>query len=227
MKTLNTLTLCAAMAFLSTSARAASYGDAVGDFTGGIGALDITSVNVNNDATTLTFTVNFAGDPTAASWYNYHVGISENLFGGAGGNMNSTGGWGKDIQMSQGGMDFWVGSWGTGSSLYAWTGSAWNWISGPATSEDSSSLTLTVALSDLNLTAGNSFKFDVWTSDTGSDIVLDALSDTTARSWNSTPFDTGSKWLSYEVAVVPEPGALSLLGLGAVAGILRRRNCRG
>src|SRR5215470_2209577 len=106
MKAFRTITLFASTLFLAFSAAAASYSDASGDFTGGNSDLDIASVQVNNDATTLTFTINMVGNPQNANWYNYYVGISQNLFGGVGGNFNAGGGYGKNIQMSVGGMDY-------------------------------------------------------------------------------------------------------------------------
>jgi hypothetical protein len=175
-------------------------------------------VSVVNDASTVTFTINLAGDPTTADWYNYYIGISENLYGGTGGNLNATGGWGKNIQMSTGGMDYFVGAYPyyAGYSLLTWGGSAWTTTTGTA-SENSSSATLSVALADLGLSPGSSFTFDVWTSDSGADTVLDALSDTAARSWNSDPFDTGPDGLAYTVQAVPEPAAAWLLLSGAAA----------
>lgn len=229
MKTISPTCLAlAAITFGILSARGQStYTDATGDFTGGNAALDITSVVVNNDAGTLYFTINLAGDPTAANWYNYYVGISDNLFGGVGGNLNASGGWGKDIQMSTGGMDYFLGAYPAyaGYSLLTWNGSAWTSTSGTA-SENSSSVSLSVSLSSLGLSAGNSFKFDVWSSDSGNDYVLDAASDTTARSWNSTPFDTGNNALSYTVQAVPEPGTWGCLGLGLLFVARRIRAAR-
>src|SRR5262249_1050423 len=80
------------------TASAATYSDATGDFTGGNSDLDIASVSVANDATTLTFTINVVGNPQNNTWYDYYVGISRNLYGGVGGNLNGPGGWGKNIQ---------------------------------------------------------------------------------------------------------------------------------
>ena len=210
-------TLLAGLTLAGLSAGAANYSDASGDFTGGNSDLDIASVSVANDATTLTFTINLVGNPQNNNWYNYYVGVSENLFGGVGGNFNAPGGYGKNIQMSAGGMDFVLASYPAfaGYDLKTWNGASWNQASGTA-SEDSTSVTIPVALAALGLSAGNSFKFDVWTSDTGADTVLDALSDGTARSWNSNPFDTGQNALSYTVTQVPEPTSGVLLGMGAL-----------
>ena len=202
---------------------AAVYNDAIADFTGGNNDLDISSVTVNNDATTLTFTINLVGNPMNNNWYNFYVGISENLFGGVGGNFNATGGYGKNIQMSSGGMDFVLASYPSfgGYDFKTWNGSAWT--TGPGTaSQDSTSVTIPVALSALGLSPGSTFKFDLWASTSGGDTVLDALSDTVARSWNNNAFDTGPNALSYTVVAVPEPGACALLGIAAAMLGFRR-----
>src|SRR5215472_10624931 len=113
---------------------ATSYNDATGDFTGGNSDLDMSSVIVNNDATTLTFTINLVGNPMNNTWYNFYVGISENLFGGVGGNFNAAGGYGKNIQMSVGGMDYVLASYPfyNAYDLKTWNGSSWNQATGPA-----------------------------------------------------------------------------------------------
>jgi hypothetical protein len=224
MKASHALPLLAAAFFataLSTSA--ATFNDPSGDFTGGNNDLDIASVLVNNDGTTLTFTINLAGNPQNNNWYNYYVGISRNLFGGVGGNFNAAGGYGKNIQMSSGGMDYVLASYPAfaGYDLKTWNGSSWNQASGVA-SENTTSVTIPVALSSLGLSPGDTFKFDVWASTSGGDTVLDALSDGASRSWNSDPFDTGGNGLSYTVAI-PEPATLSLFGIAALV-IVRRRN---
>jgi hypothetical protein len=199
------------------------YNDVSGDFTGGNSDLDMVSVNVNNDATTLTFTINLAGNPMNNTWYNYYIGISRNLFGGVGGNFNATGGYGKDIQMSVGGMDYVLASYPAfaGYDLKTWNGSSWNQATGPA-SQNSTSVTIVATLAALGLSPGDSFTFDVWASTSGADTVLDALSDTTARSWNSNPFDTGANALTY-IVPVPEPGVATLFGLSALLIMWRKR----
>jgi hypothetical protein len=89
-----------------------------------------------------------------------------------------------------------------------------------STSWDATGVTITALLSDLGLSAGNTIRFDVWTSTAGTDTVLDALSDTTPRGFNSNPFDTGPNALSYTVAV-PEPTTGALMGLAVLAMICR------
>jgi hypothetical protein len=214
--------ILAALTLGSVPLNAATYPDAIGDFTGGNSDLDISSVTVNNDGTTLNFTINLAGNPMNNTWYNFYIGISENLFGGVGGNFNASGGYGKNIQMSQGGMDFVLASYPAfgGYDFKTWNGSAWT--TGPGTaSQDNTSVTIPVALSALGLSPGSTFKFDVWASDSGTDTVLDSLSDNVARSWNSNPFDTGANALTYTVAV-PEPGACAFLGIAAALFSFRR-----
>src|SRR5206468_2873636 len=112
--------------------------------------------------------INLVGNPQNNNWYNYYVGISENLFGGVGGNFNAAGGYGKNIQMGVGGMDFVLASYPSfgGYDLKTWNGSSWNQASGVA-SQNSTSVTIPVALSALGLSAGNNFTFDVWASDSG------------------------------------------------------------
>jgi hypothetical protein len=218
-----------ALAVLPAKAQSpVTYPDATGDFTGGTAALDMTSVVVNNDSSTLTFTINLAGDPTAATWYNYLIGISENLYGGVGG----TSPWGHSIAMSVGGLDYFVGTWNPGSTpatttsfdFLTWNGASWNTLTGTST-RTSTSVTIPLALSSLGLAAGNSFTFDVWTTTQSGNNVLDALSDNTPRSWNNNAFDTGANALSYTVQAVqvPEPCTCALLGLGALGMMVRRR----
>jgi hypothetical protein len=156
-----------------------------------------------------------AGNPTTASWANYLVGIAHPALGGAGGNLNGPGGWGTDIQMSVGGMDYFVGAypfWGS-SEILTWNGAAWTTAAGNASSESTSSASFSVPLAALGLSVGDTIKFDVWSQSSGNS-VLDALSDGVARSWNNNPFDTGQNGLSY--TVVPEPTVCGLLGLGSL-----------
>jgi hypothetical protein len=217
--------ILAVLTLSSLPLNAATYNDASGDFTGGNNDLDMSSVTVNNDATTLTFTINLVGNPMNNNWYNFYVGISENLFGGVGGNFNASGGYGKNIQMSQGGMDYVLASYPAfgGYDFKTWNGSAWT--TGPGTaSQDNTSVTIPVPLSALGLSPGSTFKFDLWSSDSGTDTVLDSLSDNVARSWNSNPFDTGANALSYTVVAVPEPSSCALLGIAAA--MLARRQLR-
>ena len=113
----------AVVATLGFSAHATTYLDTTGDtFTGaGGGILDITSVEVNNNATDLIFKINVAGDPVATDWGKYMIGIDSVAGGDTAGD-----GWARPISMPSG-MDYWVGSWvdsGNGAQLWQYTG-AW------------------------------------------------------------------------------------------------------
>ena len=217
------LSAVTAIAAAVLPASANSYGDATGDFTGGAWG-DITSVVVNNDATSLILKINTAGDPdlVANTWHHYYVGISTGP-STPGGNLNTTG-YNRNIQMSADGMDFALLSYpafnGYDRFVTSGSGPTMTFAGTGSTSWDATGVTITALLSDLGLSAGNTFKFDVWTSTAGTDTVLDALSDTTSRGFNSSPFDTGANALSYTVAV-PEPTTGALMGLAALAMICR------
>lgn len=203
---------------------ASVYPDATGDFTpSGFGYLDITSVVVDNDATTLSFRINLAGNPLAVDWAKYLIGLDTV----AGGNTTGPDGWGKPITMSVGGMDYFIGSWmnfGTGAELRVWDGSAWNLVPNPGltVATDASSVTLALPFSVLGLNIGDTLRFDVYTTSDGNS-VLDAAGSTTPLGWNNNPYDSGANVLTY--TLVPEPGlgALLLLGGALWQGWRRRR----
>ena len=217
----------------AATARAAVYNDTTNDALDGGGNphLEITSVEVTNDASNLTFTVNLAGNPTSPDWGKYLIGIDTV----AGGITNSNG-WGKPITMS-GGMDYFIGSWmdfGTGWEIYHDVSGAWvrehasydatNPLAPVATTANS--ITYTMPLAYLNLGDGSTFKFDVWTSGGGgSDSANDASANPSQSitGWTQ-PYDSGTNVSSFTV-VVPEPGAMALLGLAGLA-TLRRRSRR-
>ncbi len=215
--------ICALVAFAGF-ASAALYTDATGDEAFPNPHLDITSVEVLNDATDIMFTVNLNGDPIATDWGKYLIGIDGVAGGDTAGN-----GWGRPISMSSG-MDYFIGSWvdwDDGAELYSWDGAVWNLddaayaapgIDLQLPAKTTSSVTLTTTLASLGLGTGDVFVFDVWSSGGGgTDSAIDALSDpaTTVLDWGESYNSTST--LSYTV-VVPEPITLSLLlvGFGAM-----------
>ncbi|MCX7865973.1 PEP-CTERM sorting domain-containing protein [Limisphaera sp. VF-2] len=216
------VSVCATALLVSEAPAAVNFPDATGDFTpSGFGYLDITSVVVDNDATTLSFQIHLAGNPLAVDWAKYLIGLDT----APGGNTTGPDGWGKPISMSVGGMDYFIGSWmnfGTGAELRHWDGSAWPIVSGSGitVATGPSSVTLSLPLASLGVNIGDTLRFDVYTTSDGNS-VLDAAGSTAARSWNNDPYDSGNNVLSY--TLVPEPTLPALLGLGAVLWLGQRR----
>jgi hypothetical protein len=192
--------------------------------------LDISSVQVTNNATDITFKINLVGDPVATDWGKYMVGIDSVAGGDTVGN-----GWGRPISMSSG-MDYWLGSWvdgGNGMEVRNWDGAAWQLYAASynpvpplaAPTKDSSSVSLTVPLSYMGLNVGDIFFFDVYSSGGGGgDSATDALGNPnpSINDWPG-PYDTGQMFNTYRV--VPEPASLALVSLAglAVLGVARRR----
>lgn len=229
-----TVRICATVVAVSIltgfSAHATLYNDAVGEEFSANGHLDIVSVEVMNDATDISFTINLAADPIATDWGKYLVAIdSVPAAGDVAGN-----GWGRPISMPSG-MDYWIGSWvdfGDGAEVYSWDGAVWNTdhatyappsdILFPA--KTTSSVTLTTSLASLGLGINDTFIFDVFSSGGGGgDSANDALSDP-----NQSIADWGNAYSSSSVlgyTVVPEPATFSmiLIGLGAMIGRRFRR----
>ena len=216
-----------ASAMVAFPALSATYSDSTGE-TISIGIMDITSVEVNHTATTLTFKITVAGDPVATDWGKYLIGIDSTLGGDTAGN-----GWGRPIRMSSG-MDYFVGSWvdsGNGAEIRKWNGASWGLQSATynpnpdflGISKDASSVSLTFNYAGLGLVAGNSFNFDVFTTGGGgTDSAIDALGNPaqSVANWGDA-YDSGVNVKSYTITVVPEPTSLALLGLGGLL-LLRR-----
>jgi hypothetical protein len=213
---------------------AASFPDSSGDNSGGF--LDITSVDMNNSATTLTLTVNVAGNPSdpGNNWGKFLIGFDTTP--GGGGNFNAVNGWGKDIQMSAGGMDYFIGSWldwGTGADLKSWSGSQWDVVTATylpnpfnlSLSVGISSVSYTFDLAALGLAAGSIINFDVYASTGGGDTVVDSSGNPAPQTWGSAPYDTGMNYHTYTVTAVPEPAVGALVGLSLL--VLGRRLKRG
>lgn len=205
--------------------------DATGEEFSNNSHLDISSVEVTNNASDITFKINLVGNPIATNWGKYMIGI-DSVAGGA----TSGNGWGRPISMSSG-MDYWIGSWadsGTGQEVYHFGGA--NWVKDRTTYDGdirlpqpvvtSDSVSLTVPLSLLDLADGQEIKFDVYSSGGGGgDSANDASSNPnrSVSDWPG-PYDSGEIVSLYSV-VVPEPGSLALVAIAA-AGMLARRRSR-
>lgn len=225
------------IAFSPRVTTASTFTDAVsgeGGLVGtGGGILDISSVEVNNSATTLTFKINLVGNPSATDWGKYMIGIdSVPSFGDVAGN-----GWNRPIGMSSG-MDFWLGTWvdsGNGAEVRNWGGASWGlqsatYGSNPdaiSVTKDSSSVTVVLNFAGLGLGYGSTFNFDVYTSGGGgTDGAIDALGNPgqTIANWGDY-YNTGASFKSYTIPAVPEPStAVLILCAGGLIGALRRKN---
>ena len=223
------------LALAALPATATIFSDSVGEnFTAaGGGILDISSVEVNNTATDLIFKINLTGNPTATDWGKYLIAFDTTPGGDTTGD-----GWARPISMSSG-MDYWVGSWadsGNGAEVWKYTGS-WGlqsatYAANPDSisfSKDGSSVTLDFKFAGLGLSTGSSFNFDVYTSGGGSgDSAVDALANP-SQSISDWPNAYNSAGLvdTYTIVAVPEPAALTVLGLGSLLAwrrIVRRRS---
>lgn len=220
MKTSMTKICCIAALLASAGIASASlYTDATGDEISGSGILDIVSVDVQNNATDITFTLNLAGDPVAADWGKFMVAVDSVAGGDTVGNA-----WARPISMASG-MDYFVGiwtDWGAGSEIQSWDGAAWGFEDNGLVSVDTSSVTITATLASIGLTPGDSFVFDVFSSGGGADGAIDALSDPnqTIPGWGDSYTSTST--LSY-TTVIPEPATLGLVGLASGALLFIRR----
>ena len=195
------------------------------DTFGGFPHLDITQVEITNDATWLYIDVSVAS--MSADWGKFLVGIDTGLAG------SSDGAWPRTIDWG-GNIDHFVGSWadsGTGGEVHSYSG-AWGMIDATyaagtdiMTSGADHGINvhhIAVSLASLGLSVGDTFGFDVATSGGGdSDPGVDHLS----LAGEATPdWGTGSQsgaLLSY--TVVPTPSSLALVGLGGLVAGRRRR----
>ncbi|HSV28387.1 MAG TPA: hypothetical protein VLL76_02480, partial [Candidatus Omnitrophota bacterium] len=195
--------LVSATFILSPFARAQSTNilDASGDVftTAGGGILDITSVEVANNAFDLVFTIHLAGNPVAADWGKYMIAFDTVPGGDPTGN-----GWARPISMSSG-MDYWVGAWvDGGNGGQVWTHSvAWSQTGSASVTKTTSNVTVAFPFAALGLSPGDTFEFDVYTSGGGGDGAIDALSNPsqTVAIWGG-PYDSMLK-SSHTIANVP------------------------
>jgi hypothetical protein len=221
------LGITAAIGLAAPATRAAVYPDTTGEEFSGNSNLDISSVEVTNDATNITFKVNLVGDIVATNWGKYMVGINSIAGGDTAGN-----GWGRPISMSAG-MDYWIGSWadsGGGNEVRHWNGSAWvldhatydavNPLPVPTITQHST--TLVVPLAYLGLSPGNSFSFDIYSAGGGG---TDSANDASSNPLQSTSGWSGpyNSTVVSQYTVVPEPATLALAGLACAGTLLRRR----
>ena len=209
------------------------YSDSTNDV--GVGSfpnLDIVEVLITNNATHLFFDIKVNADINATAWGKYMVGIdSPNQ---AGGDTASNGnGWGRPINFGAPGMDYWIGSWvdgGGGAQVWEYSGS-WNLTANPVVDLSNAAAGRTafsVSLADLGLSAGQTFRFDVFSSGGGGgDGAIDSLTNpgVTVSNWGDQY--TASSLSSYTVAAIPEASQFLLISAASVLSLgltrLRKR----
>jgi hypothetical protein len=195
-----------------------------GDNLSGFSNLDIASVEIVNDASTITFTINLVGSiANPNDWGRYLVGINRVPGGDTTAPVGNP--WALNITYNDGGdgMDTWLGSWvngGGGAQVWNYSGS-WAQNGGNlGVTLTANSLSFSATLASMSLNVGDSFDFDVYsTGANDGNSAVDALSLNTpsVTTWGG-PFDTGSGGKTY--TVVPEPSTIAMVGLfGLVAGV--------
>jgi len=248
MKTVSFVTpVIAALAMAIMPAKAATYaGPGTANGGGGNGE-GISSVVINNTASSITFTINTSAAQSA--YVQYYV-LLQYVGQGASGSaalFNSAGalnGWGPSLGISTGENAF-AATYNTGANSAYYSGGVWTMGSGAAYDSGGTGfnfLTFTRPLSSLGLSVGGSFYFDVVSSypnGIGQSAYGSLLSSYPAETDNAyTPYNGTSAYdaatdaggaaskfgtAAYMYTVVPEPVAGTFLGLGALLLIVRRR----
>lgn len=209
-----TVPVITAMASLAVSTAMAqtTYTDALGDNYGGP-EVDISSVVISNNASSITFQINL--NPAAnigVNYYaNYEIGLQMN--GGTGGQtlINGTYGtgtpgagnpYGNAVGISTG-ENYFIGSYlgdpgsySGGAQLYSYSSLAgWTQVGATATATEvytgTPSTLFSFSLASLGLVAGNSFNFDVWTTYGSPQGAYDAL-DNASIPPGSAPYSGGT-----------------------------------
>ena len=208
------LIVCAIAASVASAASADSYTDASLDlFDNGFDNLDIASVNVSDDGVNLTIAVTTRG---FQNWTKYMMYFNTT---GAGTTSN---GWARPVNLTSN-IDYYIGSWvdapSDNAQFWSWTG-AWNQTGTLTNSVSGNTVSFTMSLASLGLSAGQTIYFDVATSGGGNDPGVDHLSrsDAATPGWGTA--STSGNFLAY--TTVPAPGAIALLGLAGLAGRRRR-----
>jgi len=208
------LIVCAIVASVASAASADSYTDASLDlFDNGLDNLDITGVNMSDDGVNLTIAVTTRG---FQNWTKYMMYFNTT---GAGTTSN---GWARPVNLTSN-IDYYVGSWvdapSDNAQFWSWTG-AWNQTGTLTNSVSGNTVSFTMSLASLGLSAGQTIYFDVATSGGGNDPGVDHLSrsDAATPGWGTA--STSGNFLAY--TTVPAPGAIALLGLAGLAGRRRR-----
>jgi PEP-CTERM motif len=202
----------------------------------------ISSVNVENTASTISFTINSSAPQASYIFYAIELQIIGQAGNGYTGFSNP---FGPAIGISSG-ENAVIDTYGTGATPYLYNA---GWVQGSSVSYTAGGTgdtysSITVPLSSLGLSAGNSFYFDVVStytsaSDGGPQAAYGSLDSTgyPAEANNSyIPYDNNTYYdsatdasstfnsgASLYVVAAPEPATWSLLGLGIVGWAMRKR----
>lgn len=232
----------AVLAMATLPAKATTYlgtGNVNGSAAADGGAIG--SVVVNNDASTISFTIN--STQPMASWIFYAIEIQH--IGQAGlGDTGLVNPWGEHVGISTG-ENALINTWGTGATPGTYGSGVWTMGAGAsyaAGGTGNTFATMTVPLSSLGLSVGDSFYFDVVSSyaSPGGQSAYGALDNT---GWPAETDNSYQPWLGsnyYDSAtdaggttfgtsatmytVVPEPATLALLSGGVILLMVLRRN---
>ena len=248
MKTIPIMSALAALALTILPANANTY-TGTGNNLGGSGPMNdgagISSVAINNNLSTISFTINSTTTVGMASYIFYAIELQK--IGGPGGYTGFANPFGPAVGISTG-VTTLLDTYGSGATPY--TAVAGNLVGGSGVSYAGGGTgfnfaTITVPLSSLGLSPGDSFYFDVVATYTSVQNggpqsaygALDSVSGYPAESDGLfTPYNGVSHYDSatdasgstfgtaaslYTVTAVPEPATLSLLGLGALVTIRR------
>jgi hypothetical protein len=204
----------AAAAVASVASAQVTYSDSSNDlFDNGFDNLDITGVNVSDDGVNLSIAVTTRGFQT---WTKYMMYFNTT------GTGTTSNGWGRPVNLTSN-IDYYVGSWVDAASdnaqFWSWSG-AWNQTATLSNAVSGNTVSFTLSLASLGLSAGQTIYFDVATSGGGNDPGVDHLSrsDAATPGWGTA--STSGNFLAY--TTVPAPGAIALLGLAGLAGRRRR-----
>ena len=195
------------------------------------------SVVISNSASTISFTINSAQPMASYIFYSIELQMVGQAGSGYTGLVNP---WGPHVGISTG-VNALINTYGSGATPLTYNGS---WVSGSGTSYAAggtgfNSATITLPLSSLGLSLGNSFNFDVVSSYTGGTSgqaaygTLDNTgylpeSDNSYQPWlgsnfydSATSAGTTFGTVADLYTIVPEPASCALMGLGALALIRR------